>query len=89
MELRAGGWRMAGGGGNKLAMLAKEVANETADKLNGNVSALAVVTPFGTGDGTGEGDGDGDNESVRLVDDPADKLAAAAFRFISSIAKRP
>lgn len=81
---------MAGGGGNKLAMLAKEVANETADKLNGNVSAPTPgVTPFGTGDGTGDGDGDGDNESVRLVDDPADTLAAAAFRFISSIAKRP
>ena len=79
---------MVEGGGNRLeAILAREVANETADKLNGNVStALAVevvAAAMGTGEGTGEGDGDGDKESVRREDE------AAALRPISSMAKRP
>ena len=77
---------MAAGGGNSEAILASEVANETADRLNGNVSALAVdvvAAAMGTGEGTGDGDGDGDKESVRREDE------AAALRPISSIAKRP
>ena len=76
---------MAAGGGNRLdAILASEVAKETADKLKGNVVSV-VATATGTGEGTGDGDGDGDKESVRL-DEEATEMD---LRFASSMAKRP
>lgn len=77
---------MAGGGGKILeAMLASEVANVTADKLKGSVSAPLAPTAVGTGtgEGTGDGDGEGDKESVRREDE------AATRRPVSSNAKRP
>jgi hypothetical protein len=90
MALSDGSWRMAGGGGKRLeAILASEVANETADKLNGSDSTeveevvAAAGAATGTGEGTGEGDGDGDKESVRREEE------AAALRPISSMANRP
>jgi hypothetical protein len=89
MALSDGSWRMAGGGGKRLeAILASEVANETADKLNGSDStelevAVLAEAATGTGEGTGEGDGDGDKESVRREEE------AAALRPISSMANRP
>lgn len=83
MALRAGGWRMAGGGKRVEVMVASDVAKVTADKLKGNVSGKAAGT--GTGEGTGDGDGDGDKESVRRDDEAAE----TALRPISSTANRP
>ncbi len=84
-----GSWRMAGGDGKRLeAILANEVANETADKLNSSDSkkvevAVLAEAATGTGEGTGEGDEDGDKESVRR------EKEAAALRPVSSMANRP
>jgi hypothetical protein len=44
MALSDGSWRMAGGGGKRLeAILANEVANKTAGKLNGSDSTEVEV----------------------------------------------